>query len=215
VGDHAMKWINPIIVLTASYLLVFLQTSLNPVGYLTGTQADLLPVLMVYAGLSMDGISIVILAVAGGLWLDSFSLNPLGASVLPLLVTGWVFHGYREYILRDQVFAQMVLGGVACVVVMVLTLIIIYTVPDSPRDYAFDLNGGGVELVNVLPFAVARKVLAGWQLLEQVVISGSSGAVFAPMLFGILAWVHRSFDYPESGESSFRTDREIKRGSEI
>jgi rod shape-determining protein MreD len=214
-GDHAMKWLNPIIVLTSCYLLVFIQTSLNPVGYLTGTQADLLPVLMVYAGLSMDGISIVLLALAGGLWLDSFSLNPLGASVLPLLLIGWVFHGYREYILRDQVFAQMVLGGVACVVVSVLTLIVIYIIPESTRDYGLDLDGGGVELVSALPFAVARKVLGGWQLLEQVIIKGASGAVFAPILFGILAWVHHSFDYPASVESSFRADREIKRGSEI
>ena len=39
---------------------------------------------------------IALLAVCGGLWLDSLSLNALGASVLPLLIIGLAIHSSRE-----------------------------------------------------------------------------------------------------------------------
>ncbi len=41
-------------------------------------------------------------AVAGGLWFDSLSANPLGVSVLPLFAVGLCVHLAREFVLRDQ-----------------------------------------------------------------------------------------------------------------
>ena len=41
---------------------------------------------------------------------DSLSANPLGVSVLPLFLVGFLIYRQRELILRDQPFAQFVLG---------------------------------------------------------------------------------------------------------
>ena len=63
---------------------------------------------MIYTGLSTGLPSITLLAICGGLWLDSLSANPLGVTVLPLFIVGLVVQRYRGLILRDQRFAQMV-----------------------------------------------------------------------------------------------------------
>ena len=51
---------------------------------------------MVYTALTNGIATIALLAVCGGLWFDSLSLNPLGASVLPLLVIGVAIYRSRE-----------------------------------------------------------------------------------------------------------------------
>ena len=68
---------------------------------------------MVYAALTLGFTSMVLLAVCGGLWFDSLSLNPLGASVLPLLVIGLLIYRSRELLMREHVFAQVTLGAMA------------------------------------------------------------------------------------------------------
>ena len=51
--------------------------------------------------------------VSGGLWFDSLSANPLGITILPLLAIGFVIQLRRDLILRDQSFAQFVIGVAA------------------------------------------------------------------------------------------------------
>ena len=64
----------------------------------------------------------------GGLWFDSLSANPLGVSVLPLFVVGLAIHVKRELIVRDQTFAQVVLGAAApALAVPLLTLLLLLT----------------------------------------------------------------------------------------
>jgi hypothetical protein len=46
---------------------------------------------MIYASLSSGFATVALIAVLGGLWFDSLSANPLGVSVLPLLVIGSSF----------------------------------------------------------------------------------------------------------------------------
>jgi hypothetical protein len=206
-----MNWLNTTIALLTAYLLVFFETSMNGIGAITGTQAEFLPVLMVYAGLSMDTMTIVLLAIWGGLWLDSFSLNPLGASLLPLLALGLILQRYRDYILRGQAFAQMVLGAAACLFVAFGTLLVIFLLPGIG-----EMNEvSGFEDWRGWPLGMSKRVLGGWVLLKHAVIMAASGALFAPVLFKLLDKMFRCFRYPSAMDSSFRPDREIKRGSAI
>ena len=109
-GDGAMNWLHSILVLAAAFLAVFLEATIDLPRHLFGAQIDLLPALMVYTALTSGFATIALLAVCGGLWFDSLSLNPLGASVLPLLVIGAVIYRSRGLLLREHAFAQAVLG---------------------------------------------------------------------------------------------------------
>ena len=73
---------------------------------------------MVYTALTNGIAMIAVLALSGGLWFDSLSLNPMGASVLPLLVIGMaILMGSRDLLMPEHRFAQVVLrifgGGVS------------------------------------------------------------------------------------------------------
>src|SRR5712671_7215669 len=105
-----MNWLNIIFVLFAAFLVVFWEAAFQGVRHLLGAQIDLLPALMVYASLCAGLNTAMLLALCGGLWFDSLSANPLGISVLPLLLIGAAIYSQRALILRDQTFAQFVLG---------------------------------------------------------------------------------------------------------
>ena len=109
-----MNPLNSILVLLVAFVAVFLEASVNGLRNLLGAQIDLLPALMVYASLSAGLTTVMALSVLGGLWFDTLSANPLGISILPLFLVGYAIHLRRELILRDQLFAQFVLGLIAC-----------------------------------------------------------------------------------------------------
>ena len=96
-----MNWLSTLFILVTAFLAVFWEAAFNGVRYLIGAQIDLLPALMVYAGLCAGITTVALLAVLGGLWFDSLSANPLGASVLPLFVIGLLIHVKRDLILRE------------------------------------------------------------------------------------------------------------------
>ena len=91
-----MNWLNTIFVLGAAFLAVFWEAAFGGVRHLLGAQVDLLPPLMVYAGLCTGMTTVTLLALCGGLWFDSLSANPLGVTVLPLFAIGLAIHLKRE-----------------------------------------------------------------------------------------------------------------------
>ncbi len=103
-----MNWLPTLFILAVAYLAVFLEGGCDLPGHWFGTQIDLLPALMVYTSLTHGLATIVLLAVCGGLWFDSLSLNPLGASVLPLLAIGLMIYQSRDLLLRR---AHVCAGG--------------------------------------------------------------------------------------------------------
>jgi len=127
-----MNWFTTISVLLAAFLAVFWQALSHGVRNLVGAQVDLLPALMVYAGLSAGLGTVTLLAIAGGLGFDSLSANPLGVTVLPLFVVGLGVYLYRDLILRDQFVAQIVLGLAASALAPALTLLILLTTGSNP-----------------------------------------------------------------------------------
>jgi hypothetical protein len=181
-----MSWLNTLFILVTAFLAVFGEAAFSGVRHLVGAQFDLLPALMVYASLCSGITTVALLAVLGGLWFDSLSANPLGVSVLPLFVIGLVIHLKRDLILRDQTFAQVVLGLAASAAVMLLTLLVMLTTRHTP--------------------------LLGWGTLWQLIVVSAGGAIATPMFFELFGWLNRALVHSRATETSFRADREIRRG---
>ena len=130
--------------------------------------------------------TLTLLALCGGLWFDSLSANPLGVTVLPLFAIGLFLHARRELILRDQTFAQVVLGLAASAAAPALTLLLLLTMAQAP--------------------------LLGWGTLWQLVVLSLGGAVATPICFELFGWLQRTLVHQGDMQSSFRPDREIRRG---
>jgi rod shape-determining protein MreD len=174
------------LILGTAILAVFLQAWWALPRWLLGAQVDLLPGLMVYASLTAGGATLALLALVGGLLLDSLSANPLGASVLPLLAVGGVVRHFRHLILRDEIYAQGVLGLGASALVPLLTIVLLLSIGQQP------LVGAG----------------SLWQWLVMSV----GGAIWTPICFALFDRLLRIFSYTPLHEGSFRPDREIERG---
>ena len=182
-----MNALNTIAVLVVAFVLVYLEAAWSLPRRVLGCQIDLLPALIVYTALFLDGVTLALAASLGGLWFDSFSANPLGVSVLPLYAVGFTILQLRDLILRDLRYAQVFLGGGASAAVPLLALLLI--------------KSGN----NASP-------VLGWGSLGHWIVMSAAGALAAPLFVRLFAWLQRNFKYQRIAESSFRPDRELKRG---
>lgn len=181
-----MNLLQTILILAAAFLAVFGEAALPGFRNLLGTQVDLLPAIMVYAALNATLADVVLAALCGGLWLDTLSANPLGVTLLPLFLVGFVIYSQRDLILRDLAFAQIVLGTVASAVVPPLTALLLLT--------------------------AGREPLLGWGSLWQWLVMTAGGGLATPILFALFDRANHALGYPPRTETSFRLDREILRG---
>jgi len=181
-----MNLLDTIFLIFATFLAVFWEAAFPGVRRLLGAQIDLLPPLMVYAAFRAGLGTVLLAAVCGGLWFDSLSANPLGVTVLPLVAAGVAIYANRELILRDETFARIVMGLFASTAVPGLTLLLLLT--------------------------TARQPLLGWGTLWQFLVMGLGGALATPVFFELFDWLHRLLSPVRPSESSFRPDREIRRG---
>jgi cell shape-determining protein MreD len=181
-----MNLLNTIFVLGAAYVAVFWEAAFGGVRHLLGAQIDLLPALMVYAALCTGLTTVALLAICGGLWFDSLSANPLGVSVLPLFLIGLGIYLKRDLILRDETVARLVLGFGVSTAAPILTLLLLFT--------------------------MGRMPLVGWGTLWQLTVMSVGGAIATPICFELFDWLERLLMHNRAVESSFRTDREIRRG---
>jgi len=181
-----MNWLTTTFVLGAAFLAVFWEAAFGGVRQVLGAQIDLLPALMVYAGLCTGLTTVALLAICGGLWFDSLSANPLGVTILPLFTIGLAIHLKHELILRDRTFAQLALGLGASALAPVLTVLVL--------------------------LSIGQKPLLGWGTLWQWLVLSMGGAVATPICFEIFGWLQRTLVHQHATQSSFRPDREIRRG---
>ena len=128
----------------------------------------------------------LLLAICGGLWHDSLSANPLGISILPLFVIGLALHSNRGLILKDEPFARFMLGMGASAAAPLMTLLLLLNTDHKP--------------------------MIGWFTLWQWVVMSLIGAVVTPWWFRFFYWLNTTLSYKPLGGTSFRADREIKRG---
>jgi rod shape-determining protein MreD len=182
-GYHRL---NTILVLLVAFLVVFLQSICTGFRDLVGAQPDLLPGLVVYVSLSCGISDLVLLCLAGGLWVDSLSTNPLGVTVLPLFLIGFGLRRYRGLLARDQVNAQWMLGAGAHAIAPLLTLVLLWSMNQNP--------------------------LIGWFSLWQWFVVTLLGAAATPLWFRLFDRMSNALSYQQEELPSFRPDREIKRG---
>jgi len=181
-----MNLLSSLLVLLATFLAVFCESAFNGVRHILGAQIDLLPALVVYASLTTGLATVGLVACLGGLWFDSLSANALGVSVLPLFLIGLGIYSKRDLILREQVFAQLALGLAASALAPALTMLLLLTFGHTP--------------------------LFGWGSLWQWIVMSVGGAVATPVCFVLLSGLNRMFVHGGDVQSSFRPDREIRRG---
>ena len=181
-----MNVLPNILILLAAMLVVFGQSAFSWLRQLIGVQLDLLPALMVYTALSASPFMMITLAVVGGVFFDTLSVNPLGTSVLPLLIIGFLIQIRRDLLLSNQVYAQCVLGLIASAVAPAISILILLTLGKSP--------------------------LLGWGSLWQWFVMSVGGSVATPILFSLFGRLNHALGYQRVTESSFRADREIRRG---
>ena len=181
-----MSWLNSILILLTAFVAVFLESSLTGVRHILGTQIDLLPALVVYASLRSNLVTVTLLAAFGGLWFDTLSNNPLGTTILPLFVAGFIIYPRRGLILREQYYAQFVLGASASALTPLLALLLLLSTRQSP--------------------------VLGWGSLWQWMVMSVGGGLLTPVCFHLFDWLDRALIYRPVGGTSFRPDREIRRG---
>jgi rod shape-determining protein MreD len=181
-----MNILQTLLILAAAFLAVFGEAAFPLLHHWLGAQVDLLPVLMVYAALNTDIVTVSSLAVLGGLWFDALSANPLGISILPLCAIGFVIYLQRELILRELPFAQFVLGAMASAVAPAMVVLLL-------------LTGG-------------QEPLLGWGSIWQWLVMTAGGAVATPVVFEFFNRCQQALGYQPRTEISFRPDREIRRG---
>lgn len=184
--NTSMTAFQTILILLTAFLAVFWEAAFPATARFLRTQVDLLPALMVYASLSAELPTIGLLALCGGLFFDSLSANPLGISILPLFAAGVAIYWRRELILRDQPYAQFVLGLTASAATPLLTILIL--------------------------LSTGHELLLGWGSLWQWIVMSLGGAIATPIFFFVFAWCERALGYRRVTETSFRSDREIRRG---
>lgn len=181
-----MNWLNTILLLCVAFVAVFLEAVCDAPRRLLGAQVDLLPALMVYASLRRGIVTVALLAVFGGLWQDALSANPPGVSILPLFAAGFLIYPRRGMILRDEFYARFVLGVCAGALVPFLTLLMLLSMRLSP--------------------------LLGWGTIWQFVVLSVGGGLLTPFCFWLFETFNRALMYRPAAQSSFRPDREIRRG---
>lgn len=181
-----MNWITQILVLGIGYLAVFVEAAWDWPRHLLGSQIDLLPSLIVYAALTFGLSTVTLCALVLGFLFDSISANPLGLSSFSFLVVGTAIFWRRELLLRDQIYAQIILGAAASAIAPAISVMLLFLMGYQP--------------------------IVGWSSLWQLLMMTAGGALLAPIWFKIFARLDKALRYQEVSETTFRPDREIARG---
>ena len=181
-----MNSLNTGVLLLAAYLASYLVSCQTALSQWLSVQLDLRPALMVYCGLYAGWTTLTIVALTGGVCFDALSANRLGVSILPLFLVAFFVHINRGLILREQRYAQFVLGVLASAAAPALTVLLLFGVGQTP--------------------------LIGWGSIGQWLAMTVVGGGFTPVLFWLFERFRLAFNYQVASESSFRPDREIKRG---
>ena len=169
-----------------TYLGVFLAAFSKRHFEILGCSIDPLPAIMVCAGISTGPATFALLSIIGGLAFDSLSANPLGLSVLPFFLVAFVVYLYRSLVLGDQAYAQFILGAAGAAAVPTLSLLLLLLLGYRP--------------------------LFGWGSIIQWVLLAAVGGTITPLLIRLFEWMNKTLNYQQIPESSYRPDREIKRG---
>jgi hypothetical protein len=178
--------LNILALVVCAYVVVFISAKFDFFRIYLRAQVDFLPGLVVVAAMLFGVPSALAVSLVGGLLNDSLSANPLGASTFSLAVVAAVVHYNKDLLLRDQMYPQFILGAGASAAAPLLSYLVV-------------AGRGGQPMV-------------GWASLWIWVVMAAVGGLMTPVWFKAFRLWEKLFHYPEAPESSFRADREIKRG---
>ena len=175
-----------LVFLITGYVIIFAQGKFTFFRDFFGAQPDLLPGMIVYAAMAFKLETVMVCVCIFGLLFDSFSLNPLGTTVVTLGVIGFAASRYRELLLSEQFTTHWVLGLIASGVAPIIS-------------YAV------VRLSDLTPLVAAGSAL-------QWAIMTAGGGIVTPLWFKVFNWLDIALRYKEIPESTVRPDRQIARG---
>ena len=168
------------------YGMIFLQASSESVRQWLGAQVDFIPGLMVYLALGHAPRVIILTAVVAGALHDSLTAGPMGISILPLALVGSAVHLNKTLILREQRYAQIILGMTASAAVPAFSVILLHLAGEHP--------------------------LLGWGSLWQWAVMTAVGGFATPLWFFLFGRIERALSHPAIPEATLREDRQIERG---
>lgn len=151
-----------------------------------GIQIDLIPLVVVYMALTLEVSTVVLICGVLGILFDSLSANPAGVSSISFALAGLTIYAYRHLVLRKLWQIQYLSGLLSSVIIPLFSYLLLKTVGEEP----------------VMTF----------KMVINILISGFINAFLTPFIFGIIDWIENTFNYKQVKMSSFRPDREIKRG---
>ena len=175
-----------LVFLITGYVIIFAQGKFTFFRDFFGAQPDLLPGMIVFAAMAFRLETVMVCVCIFGLLFDSFSMNPLGTSVVTLGAIGFGASRYRELLLSEQFTTHWVLGLVASGVAPLIS-------------YAV------VRLSDMTPLVSMGSAL-------QWAIMTAGGGIVTPLWFKVFNWLDLALRYKEIPESTFRPDRQIARG---
>ncbi len=188
-GGLSIAGVQILYLVLAAWLAVFAGTWCSSLRALIGAQPEVLPSLMVYAGLTRDVWTVTALSLFAGLAFDSMSLNPAGVSVLPLFLAGWCVSMNRDLILRQETYAQFMLGAAAGALCPLASLL----------------------LITVFLRERIEPPILGWRHVWQWGVVSTCAGMAVPLFSWGGEAVRRAFAYEPVVDNRYRGDREMKR----
>lgn len=179
-------WLSVFVFLVTGYALIFAQARVTALRDSIFTQIDLLPGLMVYAGLAFRMEVLLGCAALLGVLFDSVSANPLGTTLVTLSAIGLAAARFREYLLSDQFTTHWVLGLAA--------------------------SGAAPGISLALCRFAGAEPLVGWSSMWHWALMTAGGGIFTPAWFIFFNRLDGALRYKEAPESVYRADRQLARG---
>ena len=202
-----MNWVHPLALVLAAWVFAFAQCWFTALRSWLLVQPDLLPALVVYAGLSTRLPIALAVAVVGGMGLDALSSGPFGLGMVPLVGLATLLHVRRDVLLRDTAWAQATLCAAATLAVAIASLALPFLLWPL-------LSGGEPEAAYWPERLSALTALPSpgpglpWQWLALTLV----GALVGPACFAAFRLIERTFNYQPAPFVPRHGDREIKRG---
>ncbi|MGC8886614.1 MAG: hypothetical protein ACP5MG_05595 [Verrucomicrobiia bacterium] len=185
-----MNYSHTIFLVIISYLAIALEaTVLASIRGWLGLNVDLLPAIIACSGLLSPIETVLSVSLIVGLMFDSISATPLGVTAISLAIPGLLIHLGQNLFIKNNWQTQFLSGLFAGAFQPLISLFLLLTMGHKP-----------IFSIDSILFISISAVICGF---------------FSPVVFRLLNWMDRTFNYTQVGTSSFRPDREIKRGREI
>lgn len=182
-----MNFSHTIFLVMIGYLIIALNATLfGKLRAISGLDIQLLPAIVACSGLISSIETILLVSFIIGLMFDSISANPLGVTSISLAIPGVLIYSAQNLFVKNQWQTQFLSGVFAGLLQPLVVLFLLLTFGYEPV------------------FSADSILILG--------LSALIGGFFTPWIFKFVNWMDKNFNYSQVKTSSFRPDREIKRG---